>query len=138
MVFRQYIFIVNGIAFGAGLLIFIQNAYILFLVRIIQGICVGFYSAITPVIIKEISPNEISGTLGALNQFFIAFGVFFSFCFKFILEKVADDEKGESIWWIVFAFPLLTISLQTFLLRFVFPYETPKYLLQKNRENEAR
>jgi SP family arabinose:H+ symporter-like MFS transporter len=57
----------------------------LLFIRIIQGICVGFYSAIIPVIIKEISPNEISGTLGALNQLFIAFGVFFSFFFKFIL-----------------------------------------------------
>ena len=88
---RQYIFIVNAIAFAAGLLLYIENAYLLFLVRILQGICVGFYSAITPVIIKEISPNEISGTLGALNQFFIAFGVFFSFAFKYVLEKIADD-----------------------------------------------
>lgn len=87
----QYVFVVNAIAFAAGLLLFIQNAYILLIIRIIQGLCVGFYSSITPVIIKEISPNEISGTLGALNQFFIAFGVFFSFFFKFILEKIAND-----------------------------------------------
>jgi SP family arabinose:H+ symporter-like MFS transporter len=91
---RQFIFIVNAIAFVAGLLLYIKNPYTLFIVRILQGVCVGFYSAITPVIIKETSPNEISGTLGALNQFFIAFGCFFAFFFKFILEKAADDETG--------------------------------------------
>lgn len=42
----------NGIAFVAGLLVYIQNPYILFIIRIIQGLCVGFYSAIVPVIIK--------------------------------------------------------------------------------------
>lgn len=42
----------NVIAFVAGLLVYIENAYILLIVRIIQGVCVGFYSAIIPVIIK--------------------------------------------------------------------------------------
>jgi MFS family permease len=50
--YRQYLFVVNGIAFVAGLLVYIQNPYILFIIRIIQGLCVGFYSAIVPVIIK--------------------------------------------------------------------------------------
>ncbi len=49
---RQYIFVVNALAFATGLLLYIQNAYVLLLIRVIQGLCVGFYSAITPVIIK--------------------------------------------------------------------------------------
>lgn len=38
----------------------------------------------------------------------------------------------------MFGFPLVSILIQTFLLLFVFPYETPKYLLLNGRENEAR
>lgn len=120
--YRRFILIVNVVAFCAGLLLYIQNAYTLFLVRVIQGICVGCYSAITPVIIKELSPSEISGTLGAFNQVFISIGVFFSFCFKYVLEAIADDAKGERIWWMVFGFTLITIVFQTVLLLLVFPF----------------
>lgn len=97
----------------------------------------GCYSAITPVIIKELSPTEISGTLGAINQVFISSGVFFSFCFKYILEAIADDPNGEKVWWIVFGFTLVVIPIQTILLLFVFPFETPKYLILHERRQEA-
>ena len=38
----------------------------------------------------------------------------------------------------MFATPLLTLSIQAMVLLFVFPYETPKYLLLKGKEDEAR
>lgn len=43
--------------------------------RIIQGLCVGLYSAIVPLFINELSPIEVSGKLGALNQLLIVFGI---------------------------------------------------------------
>lgn len=33
--------------------------------------------------------------------------------------------------------PLVTILVQTIILLFVFPYETPKYFYEKGRRNEA-
>lgn len=60
--------------------------------------------------------------MGALNQFFVAFGVFFSFLFEYILTKVFNDPTGKDIWVVVFGFPLITIVVQTILLIFVFPY----------------
>jgi hypothetical protein len=71
--------------------------------------------------------------MGALNQFFVAFGVFFSFFFEYVLTKIANDPTGNDIWVIVFGFPIITIVIQTIVLIFVFPYETPKYLLLQNR-----
>ena len=115
----------------------IQNTYTLFAARIGQGLCVGLYSAIVPLIIKELAPVQISGTLGALNQFSVAFGVFFSFFFEFILSQIFDDD-GSKIWWVVFGLTLVTVVVQTLMLIFVFPFETPKYLLLKGKEQEAR
>ena len=88
--FRNALLIVNVIAleFGAG--IFIENQYIFLICRIMQGVCVGFYSAIAPLIIKEFAPTEIAGTLGAFNQLFVAFGVFFACLFQYILGTAND------------------------------------------------
>ena len=54
---RQSLLVVNGIALVVGFLIFIPNQLILFVARFIQGMCVGAYSAITPLIIKEFAPT---------------------------------------------------------------------------------
>lgn len=49
---RNYLFFVNAIALVGGLLLFIQSPYTLLISRIIQGMCVGLFSAIVPVIIN--------------------------------------------------------------------------------------
>jgi hypothetical protein len=54
------------------------------------------------------------------------------------LIKISGDHTGKSFWHIVFAFPEIVIITQTLILAFVFPYETPKYLLSVSREAEAR
>lgn len=76
--------------------------------------------------------------MGALNQFFVAFGVFFSFFFEYVLSKISDDPTGRAIWIYVFGFPLLTILGQSSVLILIFPYETPKYLLLQKKEDEAK
>ena len=108
------------IAFIFGWLLMIQNVGTLFLSRIGQGICVGLYSSIVPMIVKELSPTEIAGTLGAFNQFFIIVGVVFSYLLYFLFHQNSDDEN--SYWFFVFGFTLLTIVIQTLTLLFLFPY----------------
>lgn len=82
---RNSVLFVNSCALLFGLLIMYPNLYLFFVSRFFQGACVGLYSAIVPLLIKEYSPTEICGTFGAMNQTFIAFGVFFVFIFQFIL-----------------------------------------------------
>ncbi len=94
----------------------------------------GFYSSITPLIIKELSPNEISGTLGSYMQLLVTAGVFFGCFFTYILKKVTGDETGKEFWYILYGFPEITVLIQTLVLLFVYPYETPKYLLLKGRD----
>jgi len=38
----------------------------------------------------------------------------------------------------MFAIPFITLTIQALVLLFVFPYETPKYLLLKGKDDEAR
>ena len=81
-----------------------------------QGFCVGLYSALIPLLIKEYSPTEICGTFGALNQTLIAFGVFFAYVLQLILLQFSKEEDH---WRTVFGLTLITIFIQTVIL-FVF------------------
>lgn len=129
----------NALALLAGSLIFIQNYYSLILMRLFQGMCVGFYSAIANLIVKELSPTEISGTMGTFPQLNVTLGVVFGCFFRYLLSYVFDnDPTSVNTWFILFGFTLITVALQTVVLLFVFPYETPKYLLLKGRNDEAR
>ena len=50
--FRNSLLVVNAIALVFGALIFIKNPWTFLLARTMQGVCVGFYSAIAPLVIK--------------------------------------------------------------------------------------
>lgn len=98
-------------------MVMFPNLYLFFVARLIQGLCVGLYSAVVPLFIKEYSPNEISGTMGALNQTFVAFGVFFAYSFQLILKQFSTEVEH---WRYIYGFTLLTISAQTLLLVLVY------------------
>lgn len=127
--------LVNAIALVFGLILMIPNQYTFLLARIMQGVCVGFYSAIAPLIIKEFAPIEIAGTLGAFNQLFVAFGVFFACLLQYIFKLANDnnDSKEKDYWFILFGFTLITLLVQTALLLIVYRFETPRYLLEKGQ-----
>jgi hypothetical protein len=76
--------------------------------------------------------------LGSYTQLLVCFGCFFSVFFAYILKKVTGDDTGREFWYILYGFTLITLVIQTVVLLFVFPYETPKYLLSKKKDGEAR
>ena len=112
-----------------GGMLYIQNFYSLVIFRFLQGFIVGAYSAVSPLYIMEIAPKEISGTLGSYNQLLVCFGCFFACIFAYILKKITGDDTGRDFWYILYGFTEITLIIQTLVLLFVFPYETPKYLL---------
>ena len=121
-----------------GGLLFIPTFPTLILARLSQGYCVGFFSAIAPLIVKEIAPVEIAGTIGTIVQINVVIGVSFGLFFTYLLKKITGDETCKDFWYLVFGFPLITIAIQTLVLILIFPYETPKYLLLIGKEQEAR
>ena len=100
--FRKCLLLLNVIALIAGGFIYIPNFYSLLFFRFLQGFCVGAYSAVTPLIIKELAPTEISGTLGSYAQLLVCSGVFFGCIFKYILYKITEDDSGKKYWYITF------------------------------------
>ena len=130
--------ICNALLFAVGWLIFIQNFPMLVICRLFQGICVGFFTSMVPLIINEISPLELTGAVGTYTQLNILLGVFFGCISPYILLKITGDSSGWAYWYLVFGLPQVVILIQAIVLLFVYPYETPKYHLTLGEEEEAK
>ena len=61
--------------------------------RFIIGLCLGFYSSICPLFINELSPNELSGMFGTLNQINIVSGVVIANILLIAVDE-NNDTKG--------------------------------------------
>jgi hypothetical protein len=46
--------------------------------------------------------------------------------------------EAEYYWRVVYIFPLIFLGLQSYNFIYRYPYETPKFLLEKGRKEEAR
>ena len=82
---RSFLLISFLLTLVVGGLILIPNAYVLFVCRLIQGILGGFYLTIIPLYVREITPVEIYGSLGAINQCMAASGCFMGYLVKYVV-----------------------------------------------------
>lgn len=76
--------------------------------------------------------------MGNFSQFNLTGGVLFCQILSYVLKKATGDTSGESFWYIIFGFSLITQFIQLLILTFVFPYETPVYLLKAKKREECR
>lgn len=104
--------------------------------RIIGGIGVGLASAISPTYISEIAPAKVRGKLVSWYQFAVIFGqlLVYFINWSIVLGKTTEwvNEVG---WRYMFGSEAIPAFL-FFVLLFIVP-ETPRYLVSKNKEDEA-
>jgi MFS transporter, SP family, xylose:H+ symportor len=104
--------------------------------RIIGGVGVGLASGLGPLYISETSPANIRGRLVTLNNLAIIFGTLLVY---FVNWRLTDGQNASWIndlgWRYMFASEAIPALLFFFLL-FLVP-ETPRYLIAKNRDDEA-
>ena len=106
----------------AGGMLYVLNFYSFMFFRFCQGVVVGVFSVIIPLIIKETAPTEISGSLGTLTQLSICTGGTTGCLLSYILKQVTKDDTGKDFWFITFSFNTFVLVIQTLMLLFVFPY----------------
>ncbi|KAI5684297.1 hypothetical protein M9H77_05525 [Catharanthus roseus] len=128
---RTKTFILDAIplAVGAFLCTTAQNVQTMIVGRLLAGIGIGISSAIVPLYISEISPTEIRGTLGSVNQLFICIGI--------LAALVAGlPLAGNPIWWrTMFGISLIPSVLLA--LGMAFSPESPRWLFQQGKIAEA-
>ncbi|WP_201301022.1 D-xylose transporter XylE [Sunxiuqinia indica] len=127
--YPEFLFFEKGKATMA--LLYMFNFY-----RIVGGIGVGMASAIVPMYIGEISPAEIRGRLVSLNQFTIIFGMLVVYFVNWGISNGQTIEWVNTIGWRrMFLSEAIPAGLFGILLFFV--PETPRYLVLKQKDNEA-
>ncbi|CAK7344309.1 unnamed protein product [Dovyalis caffra] len=117
------------LAIGALLCATAQSVQTMIIGRLLAGIGIGISSAIVPLYISEISPTEIRGALGSVNQLFICIGI--------LLALVAGlPLAGNPIWWRTM-FGLSAVPAVLLALGMAFSPESPRWLFQQGRFSEA-
>jgi len=102
--------------------------------RLVGGIGAGLGSLVSPVYISEIAPAEKRGALVTINQFAVVLGAFAANVSTYAIAKYlgADPE----CWRWMFASGAVPIT--AFLVGIFFIPESPRWLVMKNRIDEAR
>ncbi|KAJ7518339.1 hypothetical protein O6H91_21G064600 [Diphasiastrum complanatum] len=97
--------------------------------RLLVGIGIGISSAIVPLYISEISPTDIRGALGSVNQLFICVGI--------LAALVAGlPLAGNTIWWRSM-FALAVVPALLLCLGMAYSPESPRWLYKQGRTVEA-
>lgn len=109
--------------------------------RVIGGLAIGAASVIAPAYIAEISPADIRGRLGSLQQLAIVTGIFAALLIDYVLAESAGGASesvpwGGTAWRWMFASAVLP-ALVYGALSLQIP-ESPRYLVKINEVSTAR
>jgi len=136
MIIGSVLFLVSAI--GCGLAIGVWD---LIVWRLVGGLGIGIASVIAPAYIAEISPKQLRGRLGSLQQLAITLGIFAALLSDTIFANAAGSAGAEfwlglEAWrWMFLAgiVPAVVYGLVAFKLP-----ESPRFLVLKGRDDEVR
>lgn len=114
---------------GAFLSATAQNVQAMIIGRLLVGVGIGISSSLVPLYVSEISPTEIRGALGSVNQLFICVGI--------LLALVAGlPLAGNPIWWRTM-FTVATVPAILMALGMIFAPESPRWLFKQGKIAQA-
>ncbi|WP_047865537.1 sugar porter family MFS transporter [Rubrobacter aplysinae] len=128
---RRTIILVAAIIFGVGAVGagLAPTIWVLIVFRFMLGLGVGAASALVPSYISESAPTDVRGSLSSLFQLAITLGILLAYLINGVFAT-ADSWRWP-----------LGLALIPAVVLFVGMYflpETPRWLVSKNREEEAR
>jgi len=136
MMLAAGLFLISALGAGAA-----PSSILFILARIIGGLGVGAASVISPVYVSEVTPAAIRGRLSSVQQVMIITGLTGAFLANYLLAHFAGGSTA--ILWLGFPawrwmFWLQAIPAAIYLLALLVIPESPRYLMIKQREAEAR
>ncbi|XP_010264551.1 PREDICTED: plastidic glucose transporter 4-like isoform X2 [Nelumbo nucifera] len=117
------------LAVGAFLCATAQSVQTMIIGRLFSGIGIGISSALVPLYISEISPTEIRGALGSINQLFICIGI--------LAALLAGLPLAQNpLWWRTM-FGIAVVPSVLMALGMSFSPESPRWLFQQGKTSQA-
>ncbi len=126
LIISATLFAITGVGTGWA------GSFLVFIIfRIFSGIAVGFATVVCPIYIAEMSPAIFRGRLVAYYQLAITFGVLLAYVSNYLLL-----HSGINNWrWM---FSSQSIPAILFFTGLLFVLESPRWLIMKGRDSEAR
>ncbi|QID83663.1 Low-affinity glucose transporter hxt3 [Saccharomyces pastorianus] len=102
----------------------IDKWYQYFIGRIISGLGVGGIAVLSPMLISEVAPKDMRGTLVSCYQLMITLGIFLGYCTNFGTKNYSNSVQWRVPLGLCFAWALFMIGGMTFV------PESPRYLVE--------
>ncbi|CCC71992.1 hypothetical protein NCAS_0J00120 [Naumovozyma castellii] len=132
---RKMALVVVVIIFMIGIIIQIASInkwYQYFIGRIISGLGVGAISIFSPMLLSEVSPKHLRGTLGSMYQLMVTAGIFLGDCTNYGTKKYSNSVQWRVPLGLSFAWCLFMIAAMFFV------PESPRYLVEVGKMEEAK
>ena len=132
---RKVGLIVVVVIYIIGIIIQIASVskwYQYFIGRIISGLGVGGIAVLSPMLISEVSPKHLRGTLVACYQLMITAGIFLGYCTNYGTKTYSNSVQWRVPLGLGFAWALFMIGGMTFV------PESPRYLAEVGKVEEAK
>ncbi|CAL9733662.1 high-affinity hexose transporter Hxt6p [Monosporozyma servazzii] len=123
------------IVYMIGLVISIASIdkwYQYFIGRIISGMGVGGIAVYSPLMISEVSPKHIRGTLVSCYQLMITLGIFLGYCTNYGTKNYNNSVQWRVPLGLGFAWGLFMIAAMLFV------PESPRFLIEVGRMEDAK
>ena len=136
MMIAAVLFLIGAIVQG------IAESHTLFLIaRIAGGMAVGAASVLSPAYISEVAPASIRGRMTTVQQIMIITGLTAAFVVNYFLaasagESTATFWAGIEAWRWMYLMQALPAAV--FLVALIMIPESPRYLVSKGRDADAR
>jgi sugar porter (SP) family MFS transporter len=107
-----------------------QSSAELIAARFVLGIAVGTASFVSPMYISELAPKKIRGGVTSFNQLMVVSGILAAYIASWALKDVGNNWR----WMLgLGALPGIALAVGMF-----FQPHSPRWLIEKGREDEAR
>ncbi|MDX3910753.1 MAG: sugar porter family MFS transporter [Sphingobium sp.] len=136
MMIAALLFVASALAAGAA-----TSSLLFILARLIGGLGVGAASVLSPVYISEVTPAAIRGRLSSIQQIMIITGLTGAFVANYVLANSAGGSMAP-LWMDLPAwrwmFWMQVIPAGIYFVALLFIPESPRYLMVRGREADAR
>ena len=119
------IYVVGGLACA-----FAPGTWFLIGARFVLGLSVGTASFVSPMYISELTPKRIRGGMTSFNQLMITSGILIAYIVAFVLKDVDAGWR-----WML---GLSVVPGAALAIGMYFQPESPRWLVEQGREDEAR
>ncbi|QLQ78329.1 hypothetical protein HG537_0A05760 [Torulaspora globosa] len=123
------------LVYVVGIIIQISSVnkwYQYFIGRIISGLGVGGIAVLSPTLISEIAPKHLRGTCVSFYQLMITLGIFLGYCTNYGTKKYSNSAQWRVPLSLCFACAIFMV------VGMLMVPESPRYLVEKGRFNDAR